>query len=256
MTNPRCLAIALFYNDDDIAADHLRHMLDNNHDVVAWDHGSTDGTSAVLDQFKGELLGRHYLPREFDFYNVFEHVSRYVMDNLAAQYDWISFPESDEFLEGPDRTMSYYEHLCAVHDSAFDWIQFINMVYWFTDTDDMSIVSPRARVKHYSPWLDCPPRIYAWRAKAMNVRIFNHNEPLGRRLPVPWVTCHYQWRSEAQALKRIERVRGLRRGGSNVHFDNMTELEKLRIPSERLWLDDGGELKRSPLVDFRRLYGV
>lgn len=253
---PRCLAIALFYNDDDIVADHLKHMLENNHDVVVWDHGSSDGTAGILDQFNGAIRARHHLPRSFDFYRIFEHVSRYVMDHYAKDYDWISFPESDEFLEGPDRSKGYYDHVCDVVDSPYDWLTFRNQVFWYTSADDQTIASPRQRIKHYSPWLDCPPRVYAWRASCMNVREWNHNPARGIRYPVPFNTCHYQFRSEAQSEKRIEGRIGLRRGVSNFHFDfHAMNRDVLRIDPTELHCDDGGELSVSPSIDWSRVYG-
>lgn len=256
VTKPRCLAIALFYNDDDIVADHLEHMLNNNHDVVVWDHGSNDRTPDVLDKFRGAIRGLYFMPRSFDFYKIFAHVSRYVMEHYAKDYDWISFPESDEFLEGPDRTKSYYDHVCDVVDSPYDWLEFRNQVFWYTSADDASIVSPRARIKHYSLWPDCPPRVYAWRARAMNERVFNHNPALGVKHPTLFTTCHYQFRSEAQAQKRIEGRMGLRRGVSNYHFDYMAlNRELLRIDPSRLHYDDGGELSLTPSINWPDVYG-
>lgn len=256
MTKPRCLGICLFYNDDDIVDDAITHLLENNHDVIVWDHGSTDGTSTAIDRYAGQIKERHFLPRSFDFYKLFEHVSRYVIDNLAGQYDWISFPESDEILEGPDRTKSYFDHVCDVVESPYDFLRFHNVVFWWTSKDDASILSPRQRMRHYSVWHDCPPRIYAWRARCSNVRLFNHNDALGIPNPRIFKTCHYQWRSDAQAIKRIEGRAGLRRGAMNVHFDNMSEVNRLRLSASQLNFDDGGELSMSQTVDFRKIYGT
>lgn len=255
MTAPRCLAICLFFNDDDLVDDALAHMLDNNHDLIVWDHGSSDGTAAAIDRFAPHIRERHFLPRSFDFYNLFEHVSRYVIDNLASQYDWISFPESDEFLEGPDRSKSYYDHVCDVVASQWDWVQFNNIVYWFTDQDDPSETSPRKRIKHYSIWRDCPPRVYAWRARCSNVRFFNHNPAEGLRYPVNFNTCHYHIRSEAHLEKRIRDRTGLSRGTMNTHFDSMERNRALmRIPARTLNLDNGGELSLQQTVAWARIY--
>ena len=257
MTKPRCLGICLFYNDDDVVDDGITHLLDNNHDVVVWDHGSSDRTSEIIDKYESHLVARHFLPRSFDFYKLFEHVSRNVIDNYASQYDWISFPESDEFLEGPDRQKSYYDHVCDVFESPFDWLEFNNMVFWFTDKDDLSEPSPRKRIRHYSIWPNCPPRVYAWRAKCMNIREFNHNPAEGEKYPVHFNTCHYQFRSEDQLKKRIAGRLGLRRGGLNFHFDYMSRnADKLRIAAERLRFDNGiDELSKVPTIDWNEVYG-
>lgn len=251
----RCLAICLFYNDEDLVEDALTHLLENNHDLIVWDHGSSDGTAAALDRFAPHIRERHYLPRTFDFYNLFEHVSRYVMTNLTSQYDWVSFPESDEFLEGPDRSKSYYEHIRDVIASPYDWVQFNNIVFWFTDRDDIAEPSPRRRIKHYSIWRDCPPRIYAWRASHTNVRLFNHNPPPGQRYPTNFNTCHYQVRSATHLEKRLADRSGMSRGSMNTHFDAMERNRaRMRIPSEMLHLDCGNDLSLQQTVNWAKIY--
>jgi hypothetical protein len=250
------LGICLFYNDDDIVTDAIQHLLENNHDLVVWDHGSNDHTAQVLDRFDRHIRARHFLPRSFDFYNLFEHVSRHVIEHYASDYDWISFPESDEFLEGPDRTKSYYGHVCDVVDSPYDWVQFDNIVFWFTDRDDRTEPSPRRRVRHYSIWADCPPRVYAWRASRMNVRRFNHNPAEGTKYPVHFNTCHYHVRSEEHLVKRLEGRIGLAKDRMNVHFDSMERNRALmRIPADRLNFDDGiRDLSKVQTFDWTQIY--
>jgi hypothetical protein len=256
MVKPRCLGVCLFYNDDDIAEDAIKYLLENNHELVVWDHGSNDRTSEILDRFRPYIRERHFLPRSFDFYKIFEHVSRYVIQNYAPEYDWISFPESDEFLEGPDRKKSYYNYVCDVVDSPYDWIQFDNIVFWFTDKDNLAEYSPRRRIRHYSVWTDCLPRIYAWRARCMNVRWFNHNPAEGLKFPVNFNTCHYHVRSEEHMIKRINNRIGLSRGTMNTHFDFMAHnINKMRIPADRLHLDNGiDDLLKVQTFNWKEIY--
>lgn len=254
---PRCLGIGLFYNDEDMVRDALDHLLENNHDLVVWDHGSTDGTAAVLDEYNSHFVERLFLPREFDFYKLFETVSRHVLKNYTSKYDWISFPESDEILEGPDRSKSYYEHIREVYDSPYDWVQFNNMVYWFTSEDDPSITLPVQRVRRYCIWADCPPRVYAWRSSAMNIRKFNHNAANGEKYPLHFNTCHYQMRSEEQMKKRIRDRMGLRKGGKNFHFDYMARnISGLYVKPEDLHYDDRkSDLNLKEIFDWSTVYG-
>ena len=258
MKKPRCLGVCLFYNDDDIVEDAITHLLENNHEVVVWDHGSNDRTAEMIDKFNPYIRERHFLPRSFDFYRLFKHVSRNVIYNYALDYDWISFPESDEILEGPDRKKSYYEHVCDVVESPCDWVQFNNMVYWFTEKDRPEVLSPRKRIRHYSIWSDCQPRIYAWRAQCMNVREFNHNEPLGKKYPINFNTCHYQVRGAEQLIKRIKGRLGLRRGENNAHFDYMAlNARKMFILSKQLHFDDGvSDLSTVQVFDWEKIYGT
>jgi hypothetical protein len=257
MTSPKCLGICLFYNDEDIVSEAITHLLENNHDVIVWDHGSSDNTRLEIERFDKHLLAKNFLPRSFDFYKLFEHISLEVINNWASKYDWISFPESDEFLEGPDRSKSYYEHVCDVFHSDYDWLQFNNVIFWFTEKDNRFEPKVRQRIRYYSVWHDCPPRVYAWRANCMNVRLFNHNPANGRRYPTFFNTCHYQFRSLAQLEKRISGRKNLRKAGSNHHFDFMDIMRKnLIIDSLELNYDSGGDLDLKQVKDWSEVYGT
>jgi hypothetical protein len=185
-------------------------------------------------------------------------MSEHLMKEYAQRYDWVSWPDQDEFLEGPDRARTYKEWLEEVAQSPYDWIQFNNYNFWWTKADDQGSERAVERVRHYGLFPDCGPRIRSWRASATNIRQFNHNPPLGERYPRLFNLRHYPMRSEVQMARRLEVDRaGLRRGGSNYHYDNMSSWrERLIISPEKLHLDDGkSELDPSPIFDWRTVYG-
>jgi hypothetical protein len=254
---PRMLGVLLCYNDGDLAAEAVQYLIEQGHDVLAWDHGSTDATPAVLEELRGELVELTTVPRTVDFYELYHEMSRHLLANYVDAYDWISWPDQDEFLEGPDRSRPYRDWLDEVVDSPYDWLQFRNFNYWWSEADDRSVASTVERVRHYSLFADCGPRIRSWRASATNVREFNHNPPKGERYPALFNLRHYPMRSEQQMQRRLESDRaGLRRGGSNYHYDNMSSWpERLRIPPESLHVDGGGELNLEPIFDWRSIYG-
>ena len=68
MSSLRCLGVLLCYNDGDLLEESIRYLLEQNHDLVVWDHGSTDETPAVLERFRAHCLAISQVPREFDFY--------------------------------------------------------------------------------------------------------------------------------------------------------------------------------------------
>ena len=104
--------------------------------------------------------------------------------------------------------------------------------------------------------LGAPDR--SWRASATNIRVFNHNPPLGDPWPARFNLRHYPMRSREQMLTRILRDRaGLRRGGNNYHYDNMKlNINRLEIAPQQLHYDDGhSELDPAPIFNWRSIYG-
>lgn len=256
---PRALGVLLCYNDGDILAESIEHLLANNHRVIAWDHGSTDNTAEVLSMYSRELLEIRYLPREFDFYKLYGTMSEHLISEYVSKYDWISWPDQDEFLEGPTRDCSYYDFVTEVFNSKYDWVQFHNLLYWFTADDDPSVQSAIKRIKHYSNFPDCSPRMRAWRARCTNIRWFNHNDPEGEKWPEMAKLRHYQMRSSEHALQRITRDRtGLQRGSAIAYYNLMnTWKERLIVPPDALHFDDGAsDLSVEPIFNWRFIYGT
>ena len=259
MSTPSCLAVLLCYNDGDLLEESVSYLLDQNHDLVVWDHGSTDETPSILERFRRHCREVRRVPREFDFYELYPAVSRHLIETYIGDYDWISWPDQDEFLEGPARDRSYYEYVVEAHDAGVDWIEFRNFNFWCTEEDDPAIAETTRRVRHYSLWPDCPPRIRSWRARVTNVRRFNHNPLDGAASPRPFNLRHYPMRSPEQMRARLLRDRaGLRRGPLNFHYENMLQRpESLRIPAAALHFDDGvSDLDPDPIFDWRKIYGA
>ncbi len=254
---PRLLGVLLCYNDGDLVDEAVRYLREQGHDVVVWDHGSTDETPDVLRSLRGELVELTTVPRSVDFYQLYQSMSEHLLGSYLDRYDWVSWPDQDEFLEGPDRTLPYQQWLYEVASSPYDWIQFNNFNFWWTPADDVNAELVARRVRHYSLFPDCAPRVRSWRASATNIREFNHNPPKGERYPRFFNLRHYPMRSEAQMRRRLEVDRaGLRRGGSNFHYDNMSSWpERLSVRPDQLHFDDGSELDPSPIFDWRSIYG-
>jgi glycosyltransferase involved in cell wall biosynthesis len=258
MSRIRCLGVLLCYNDGDLLEESVSYLLEQNHDVIAWDHGSTDETPTILERFGPHLREIRRLPREFDFYDLYPAMSLHLIEDYVSDYDWISWPDQDEFLEGPARDRSYYDYVMDAYDSGIDWIQFRNFNFWCTDEDDPTLLETTRRVRHYSLWADCPPRIRSWRAGVTNIRRFNHNPLDGTRSPRLFNLRHYPMRSQSQMRARVLRDRvGLRRGPLNFHYENMgRRLDSLRISATALHFDDGvSELNHEPIFDWRKIYG-
>ncbi|MQA73284.1 MAG: glycosyltransferase [Solirubrobacterales bacterium] len=258
MSGLRCLGVLLCYNDGDLLEESISYLLEQHHDLIAWDHGSTDETPSILERFRPHCREIRRVPREFDFYQLYQAMSRHLIESYVTDYDWVSWPDQDEFLEGPARDRSYYEYVVEAHDAGIDWIRFRNFNYWCTDEDDPTVSETTRRVRHYALRPDCPPRIRSWRAKVTNVRRFNHNALDGRPSPRLFDLRHYPMRSPSQMRARVLHDRaGLRRGNLNFHYANMRHrLESLQIPADALHYDDGvSDLDPDPIFDWRSIYG-
>jgi glycosyltransferase involved in cell wall biosynthesis len=257
-SRPKALGVLLCYNDADILPEAIESLLQNNHDLIVWDHGSDDGTDGVLDRYADHFVERKFVPREFDFYKLYGEMSRNLRRHYRKQYDWISWPDQDEILEGPTRQKSYYDYLTEVLNSEFNWVCFRNFNFWFTEEDDPTILAPTKRIRRYSLFPDCSPRIRAWRASVTNIRQFNHNPLAGLPDPRPFNLRHYPMRTHDHMVKRLSKDRaGLARQGNNWHYDNMkTHVDKLLISASALHFDDGhSELNPEPIFNWRAVYG-
>ena len=258
ISQPKALGVLLCYNDADILPEAIESLLQNNHDLIVWDHGSDDGTDGVLDRYAGHFVERKFISREFDFYKLYGEMSRNLRQHYRKGYDWISWPDQDEILEGPSREKTYYAYLTEVVNSEFNWVRFRNFNFWFTEEDDPAILAPTQRIRRYSLFPDCSPRIRAWRASVTNIRQFNHNPLPGLPDPRPFNLRHYPMRTRERMLKRLNKDRaGLERNGNNWHYNHMkSHFDRLLIPAPSLHFDDGRtELNPEPVFNWRALYG-
>jgi hypothetical protein len=220
----------------------FKHWKMNKHDIVIFDHCSTDSTRNLIELHRQDCVGIHYVPSSVPFANngIFEHVSKILISDYSKKYDWITFIESDEFYEGPDRTKNYYEHLLDVHQSNYDYIHFDSYNFACTKADDPLINNFRERLRYYAYKFDYL-RVYAWRAHLTNIRRFNANPPAGgHRYPVPFKSCHYEIRSLDQIIKKLaDRAKSIKGNKGHNHTKEM-----LKIPPTQL-LD---------LIDYKQLH--
>ncbi len=258
----RLLGVLLCYNDADVLEPVIRHLVRNRHDLVVWNHGSEDETHEICLRHMGRgIVDYQVIDRvEVPFEQLYGACSRYVMAKYADRYDWVSWPDQDELLEGPDLTRPYHEQVAEFLASAHDWIEFDNFVFWFTAADDASRDDPTERIRHYSLYRSASPRIRAWRMAAMNERrMGNSNPPGGSRAPLNWPLRHYPMRSIEQARRRSTHDRnqpGFQRGDKNWHYQRFREDEdSLRVPPERLHRFDGTRLDPEVVWEFYRRPG-
>ena len=256
------LAVILFHNDQEIVNEQIEHMINNKHDIIIFNHNSNDKTQELIEvaskKYK-EIIKVYELGSDISFATgqVFTVISSILIKEYKDKYDWITFIESDEFLEGPKRDKSYYEYLLDVSKTDATYIQFNNILYWFTESDDINIKRVRDRLKYYSWFYNCGPRIYAWKAKYTNNREWNHNIPsLAIKYPIHFNTCHYPFISKDNYIQKLKMRKLATRGGCNYHYkklyDERDKILKLEM-EKNLFYDDGSDLKVTKRYDWKKI---
>ena len=280
----RLLAVLLFHNDEDIIEDQIKYYkYKNKHDLIVFIHNSNDNTSNIIEKYKNDILCIYNLTEKvlFKYNKVHEMIydvllgksirnkkdfitltnKKYNEYNFSRQYDWISFPESDEFLEGPNRKKCYYEHLYDIHNnSKINKITFRNIIYWFTEKDDSNIISPLERIKYYCIKKNCDKRLYAWRGKHTIQRWFGHKMKEDKEYEIiDWKTRHYEMRSLTHMKKKLDDRKNISRGTNNSHYDVMeTKMTNNNnfgiINSSQLHYDNGDEINNEEIFDWKQIY--
>ena len=261
MITSKFLAVILFHNDEEIVNEQIKHMIANKHDIIIFNHNSNDHTQTLIEsaQEKHTEIKKIYVLDEnisFSSGEVFKYISDVLIADYKNDYEWISFIESDEFLEGPTRDKSYYDCLLYVSKTDYTYVEFNNMLFWFTDNDNQEIKNVRERVKYYSWFYNCGPRIYAWKAEYTNDRKWNHNCPsVARKFPINFNTCHYPFTSKSKYIEKLETRKKATNGETNYHYvklhDNREKILGLKM-HEHLHYDDGSDLKLTKHYNWKK----
>ena len=289
----KCLAILLFHNDEDLVSDQIEYYkYKNNHDIIVFNHNSSDNTAKNIKKYKDDILCAYELSSNIRFaeHEVFDTIFK-ILDgdqnikkneirvsnknaynlNVQENYHWISFPESDEFLEGPDRKKTYYDYLCDVYNNKeITSINYLTFTYWFTEEDDIEEESPVKRMRYYcvnrpgntdlynqpSKNGNSAGKNFTWRPGKRPKTYFLHPTDKGNKTIV-WNTRHYEIRSKKHLVKKV--TDRLNSGIDHHHtvimndkFNNNTFYE---VKSRELYFDDGdNDLDMNEKFNWNKIY--
>ena len=163
-------------------------------------------------------------------------------------------------MEGPNRQETYYNHLCNIHSTKIQKIIFQNIIYWFTEKDDLSIKSPIKRIKYYCYKSNCGPRLYAWRGNQTNIsRRFGHpargENISSEETALSWKTRHYEIRSKEHFNKKIKDREGIRLGDRKLSDWYNTQKDHGIIKSNELHYDNGeDEINMEEIFNWKKIY--
>jgi glycosyltransferase involved in cell wall biosynthesis len=207
----RIVAIMYCYNEQDVIAQTVDHLLDSGLELVVVDNGSDDGTYELLAERRGRgVVHLERMPTEtFDLYRLLARLSE-VLPRHAP--DWVLRVDADEFPEGPSPGARLADSIAAEDAAGHNIVQFNMFEFWPTDADDAGEADVRRRLRHYSwisDWQFCAWKHHAGTdivASGGHLPVFPRPVP-PRVSPVKYVKRHYPIRSEAQGMKRIFRDR-------------------------------------------------
>jgi hypothetical protein len=135
------------------------------------------------------------------------------------------------------------------------------MIYWFTDKDDETILSPIERIKHYCYKSKCGIRLYALRGNKTIIRYFGHNDTKHDNIneSAQWKTRHYEMRSVKHFKNKLIDRCLIKSDGDGCHYrvmsTNLHENDKYgTILSSQLHYDDGNELSTNEIFNWSVIY--
>ena len=263
------LTTLLFCNEDDLVDDQIKYYSGPgvflkifvnrpSENVLNELHKRGYSNGGKCTGSKGDPMQYLVLPDSLNFTTGQVHRAVYTwIQSVEKDFDWISFPESDEFLEGPDRTMTYYEHAAK---TEYNTIVFGNFMFCCTPEDDYSIKSPVERIKYYTLIDKVYDRVYAWRGRDGGftnlTRYCGHT--MGKESTnnlSRWVSCHYHIRNPTEYIERCKtRLKVWHRRDSHykIIIDKNNKDGSLPVVQrDQLHLDDGSEIKLDIKFDWR-----
>ncbi len=232
------------YNEEDIIAEVVEHLISQAIELIVLDNGSTDNSYEICKKFadKGLIKLYQYKSNTYQVPTIF----RMLYDlALTRDPDWIILSAADEILESGIGKMTLKEAIAQEDVRGYNLIQFDCFEFFLTNNDNESAPSIREKLPYYSWQHDLEFR--AWKF-IPGTRV----EDAGGHLPIfpdeqkylvsprKFVMRHYNFRSEEQARRkireRISRTRDTvqRKLGWHVHYESITKLDYPVIADHRL----------------------
>ena len=223
----RLLGIVHAYNEEDCVGSTLRLLLNADHDVHIFDHGSTDGTAEIAHELVALGLKYHRLDREEIPIHVRGQQSpalwQTIGDFIRGQrgtYDWVTWLDADELLRDPAGGLV---SRTTIEDEVTRGTQIIRPLlreFWVSDADDEKEEDFRRRLLHFRFRRRCHcPR--AWLLRLTPKRMPRCRHIADPRLPSfrledgrwpketkvsnnEWLLDHYPVRSVEQGRRKIQ----------------------------------------------------
>lgn len=174
----------------------LTHLIEAGIEVYLIDNGSTDGSRAIAEQFRGRgLIGIEDLPWQgVSCFAEIYRLKQKITERL--RHDWIIHSDADEWLCSSVPGQSLMEGIQVADTEGYTYINFHEIVFVPLELEDFYVHDYFRRMKTYYFFQPSYPRLNrAWKRSANlnNVRSGGHRL-VGtelRKFPIDFFLRHY-----------------------------------------------------------------
>lgn len=205
-------AIIHSYNEVDIIAEVVEHLVEQNVEVHMFDNWSDDGTWEKIMELKkiGKIENAERFPESpsshYQWFNQLEKTSSYAVE---LNVDWIIHHDADEIRESPWSGVSLRDAISRIDQLGYNAIDFTVIDFRFLETCT-NVEPPYQQTLRYFEFGRRPGhflQIKAWKnqtkvdlaSRGGHEAIFNNR----RVFPLKFLLKHYPLRNAAQARKKI-----------------------------------------------------
>jgi hypothetical protein len=253
----RVVAILAAYNEEDIVAAAVRHLIEQGVDVYFIDNRSTDATIEAVRPFVGngvlaiETFPQDPVPDSADGMFRWGQILRR-KEELASTLDadWFIHQDADEFRESPWRHLNLRDAITFVDRAGFNAIDFEVLNFQPTHDDFRAGDDVRTSFPYYEPGQSFNRvQVRCWKKTDVRVDLVStggHDVAFPGRsvFPVRFLLRHYPIRGRAHAQRKVFRDRrprfdpDERAKGWHVQYDDMAEGQDFVLePKERILFD-------------------
>ena len=150
----RLLGVIMTYNDDDCLHGAIESLLESNHSVWVFDHGSIDSTKKVVDKYPEvnyQYVDRNQIPN-FNVpgqNNIHFVITSFIISKIR-EFDWVTWIDSDETIDTMDGSkQTFYEMIEDAFEKGYQAIPGYLREYWLNEGDNLQIKDFRQRMIHY-----------------------------------------------------------------------------------------------------------
>jgi len=241
----KALAIMPVFNEADILAYTLRHLVDQGLSVHVLDNWSTDASAGIARTIPCVTVEKFPFQGPSTYYEwarILRRVEEVAADSKA---DWCCLHDADEIRRSPRPEETLLEAFRRIDAEGYSAAN--HQVFHFEPTDDRYCGFPEQHFRYYRPGVvdNRLPHVKAWKNRGQRVDLASSGGHearfLGRRVhPDKFVLKHYPLRSSEQAARKVLRERMARY--DPVERAQNWHVQYNEIAKSQRWIQNPSEL--------------